>query len=120
MAVTWERSTGEPQAPLIADRNLYLAKDGATVVEEGDATSASQIVAKGHQINPADADRLGLVLEGDKVVQNRAAKIEEHQQLFDQLDAELTDLYDAIAQYKAENSTKDIPNTMEAARVALE
>lgn len=121
MAVTWNRGSAAPdQAPLIADRNLYLDKSGSTVVEEGDANSASQLVAAGHPINQADADRLGLVQKGDRVEQDRAVKIEEHRKLFDELDAELTDLYDAIAQYKAENSTKDIPNTMEAARVALE
>lgn len=120
MAVTWNRGNAASKEPLVADRNLYLDKDGSTVVEEGDAASASQLVARGHPINQADADRLGLVRKGDKVVQDRVAKIGEHQALFDQLDGELTALYDAIAQYKAENSTKDIPNTMEAARVELE
>ena len=120
MAVTWNRGVAASNAPLIADRNLYLDKSNNTVVEEGDANSASQLVAKGHPINQADADRLGLVMEGDRVVQNRAAKAEDHQALVDALEAELEKLYDAIAQYKQEDSTKDIPNTMEAARVALE
>jgi hypothetical protein len=120
MAVTWNRGVTAQQEPLIADRHLYLDKAGNTVVEEGHADSASQLVAAGHPINQADADRLGLVMRDGKLVQDRAVKIEEHQQLVDQLDAELTALYESIAQYKAENSTKDIPNTMEAARVALE
>lgn len=120
MAVTWDRGGNAPQGQIIADRNLYLDAAGNKVVEEGDAASASQLVAAGHPINQADADRLGLVMKGDRVEQDRAVKIGEHQQLFDQLDQELNALYDAIAQYKAENSTKDIPNTMEAARVALE
>lgn len=119
MSVTWNRGA-EKASPLVADRNLYLDKSGNTVVEEGDASSASQLVAAGHPINQADADRLGLVQKGARIEQDRAVKIEEHQQLFDQLDAELTDLYDSIARYKEENATKDIPNTMEAARVALE
>jgi hypothetical protein len=119
MAVTWNRGA-EKSSPLVADRNLYLDASGNTLVEEGDANSASQLVAAGHPINQADADRLGLVQKGKRVEQDRAVKIGEHQQLFDQLDGELTELYDAIAQYKEENSTKDIPNTMEAARVALE
>lgn len=109
-----------PQSPLVADRHLYLDKTGNTVVEEGDAASASQLVAAGHPINQADADRLGLVMKGDRVVQDRAVKIEAHQQLVDGLEAERKALADKIEQYKKENSTKDIPNTMEAARVALE
>lgn len=120
MAVTWDRGGNAPQGQIIADRNLYLDAAGNRVLEEGDAASASQLVAAGHPINQADADRLGLVMKGDKVQQDRAVKIEEHQQLFDQLDQELNAMYDAIAQYKQENATKDIPNTMEAARVALE
>lgn len=119
MAVTWERGA-QGGEPLIADRNLYLDAAGSTVVEEGDAASASQFVAAGHPISQADADRLGLVEKDGKIVQDRAVKIAEHQQLFDELDAELQKLYDAIAQYKQENSTNDIPNTMEAARVALQ
>lgn len=119
MAVTWDRGS-KPEGPLVADRNLYLDAAGNKVVEEGDANSASQLVAAGHPINQADVDRLGLVLKGDRVEQDRAVKIEEHQQLFDQLDEELNKMYDAIAEYKAQYSTKDIPNTMEAARVALE
>lgn len=119
MRVSWDRNAAQP-GQLVADRNLYLDKEGYTVVEEGDAASASQLVAAGHPINQADADRLGLVMKGDRVEQDRAVKIEEHRKLFDQLDDELNKLYDAIAKYKQENSTKDIPNTMEAARVALE
>jgi hypothetical protein len=119
MAVTWDRGS-QHEGPLVADRNLYLNAAGDTVVEEGHADSASQLVAAGHPINQADADRLGLVMKGDRVEQDRAVKIEEHQRLVDELNAELDKLYDAIAQYKTENATKDIPNTMEAARVALE
>lgn len=120
MTVTWNRGVAASNAPLIADRNLYLDKAGNTVVEEGHADSASQLVAAGHPINQADADRLGLVMDGDRVVQNRAIKIEEHQALVDQLEAELNKMNDAVAEYRTQNSTNDIPNTMEAARVALE
>ena len=119
MAVTWDRGS-QNDGQLVADRNLYLDKAGNTIVEEGHADAASQFVAAGHPINEADAGRLGLVMKGERVEQNRAVKIEEHQALVDQLDAEVEKMDDAIAQYKAENSTKDIPNTMEAARVALE
>lgn len=119
MAVTWTRSA-EPQSPLVADRNLYLDKTGTKVVEEGHADSASQLVAAGHPINQVDADRLGLVDRSGKIQQDRAQKIGEHQTLVDQLDAERKTFYAAVEQYKKENATKDIPNTMEAARVALE
>lgn len=119
MSVTVNRDLA-PQGPLVADRHLYLDKTGNTVVEEGDAASASQLVAAGHPINQADADRLGLVMKGDRVVQDRAVKIEAHQQLVNELEAEKKALADKIEQYKKENSTKDIPNTMEAARVALD
>jgi hypothetical protein len=120
MAVNRDRGTGAPQGQLVADRNLYLDKSGNTVVEEGHADSASQLVAAGHPINQADTDRLGLVMKGDRVEQDRASKIGEHQQLVDDLDAERKAFYTSVEQYKQENATKDIPNTMEAARVALE
>lgn len=120
MSVNWDRGTGAPKGQLIADRHLYLDKTGNKVVEEGDAESASQFVAAGHPIDQADADRLGLVERDGKIVQDRAVKIEEHQQLVDDLEAERTAFYEKVEQYKQENSTKDIPNTMEAARVALE
>jgi hypothetical protein len=119
MAVNWERGS-QNAGPLVADRNLYLDRDGTKVVEEGDAASASQLVAAGHPINQADADRLGLVLKSGKVQQDRAVKIGEHESLVSELDAERKALYESIEQYKRENATKDIPNTMEAARVALE
>jgi hypothetical protein len=118
MAVQWDRSN--PPSSIVADRNLYLDASNNKVVEEGDAASASQLVAAGHVINQADADRLGLIFRDGKVVQDRAVKIEEHQKLVDDLDKELDALYESIAQYKKENSTKDIPNTMEKARVDLE
>jgi hypothetical protein len=120
MAVEWNRGAAAQHEPLIADRHLYLDKTGNTVVEEGDANSASQLVAAGHPIDPADAGRLGLVLKDGRVVQDRAAKIEEHQRLVDELQGEKDALYASIDQYRAENASKDIPNTMEAARVALE
>lgn len=119
MPVTWDRGA-QSEGPLIADRHLYLDVTGNTVVEHGDAASASQLVAAGHPINQADADRLGLVEKNGKVVQDRAQKIGEHQRLVDQLDAERKKFYASVEQYKQENATKDIPNTMEAARVALE
>jgi hypothetical protein len=119
MAVTWDRGS-QNASPLVADRNLYLDKDGTKVVEEGHAESASQLVAAGHPINQADADRLGLVMKGKRVEQDRAVKIGEHESLVSELDAERKALYASIEQYKRENATKDIPNTMEAARVALE
>jgi hypothetical protein len=120
MAVEWNRGAAAQHEPLIADRHLYLDKTGNTVVEEGDANSASQLVAAGHPIDPADAGRLGLVLKDGRVVQDRAVKIEEHQRLVDELQGEKDALYASIDQYRAENASKDIPNTMEAARVALE
>jgi hypothetical protein len=120
MAVEWNRGAAAQHESLIADRHLYLDKTGNTVVEEGDAHSASQLVAAGHPIDPADAGRLGLVLKDGRVVQDRAVKIEEHQRLVDELQGEKDALYASIDQYRAENATKDIPNTMEAARVALE
>jgi hypothetical protein len=123
MAVNWNRGTSAPEGqngPLVADRNLYLDASGHRVVEEGDAASASQFVAAGHPISQADADRLGLVQKGDRIEQDRAVKIGEHQALVDQLEAERTAFYAKVDQYKRENATKEIPNTMEAARVALE
>lgn len=120
MAIDYPRSAQAASGPLVADRNLYLDKSGSTVVEEGHADSASQLVAAGHPIDPADADRLGLVLKGDRIEQDRAAKIEEHQALVDALEEERTAFYEKVAQYQTENATRDIPNTMEAARVALE
>jgi hypothetical protein len=120
MAIDYPRGTQAPSGPLVADRNLYLDATGTKIVEEGDAASASQLVARGHTINQADADRLGLVQKGKRVEQDRAVKIEEHQQLVDDLQAERKAFYEKVEQYQRENSTKDIPNTMEAARVALE
>lgn len=119
MAVTWNRGA-EKSSQLVADRNLYLDKDGSAVVEEGDAASASQLVAKGHVINQADADRLGLVFKNGKVQQDRGVKLGEYKTLVKDLDAERTALYAEIDTYRRENATKDIPNTMEAARVELE
>lgn len=118
MSVQWDRSN--PPSSIVADRNLYLDASNNRVVEEGDAASASQLVAAGHVVNQADADRLGLVFRNGRVEQDRAVKLEEHQRLVDDLEAERKALADSIEQYKKEHSTKDIPNTMEKARVDLE
>lgn len=120
MAVTWDKGASQDEGPLVADRNLYLDGSNNKVVEEGDASSATQFIAAGHTIDRADADRLGLVSKDGKIVQDREAKIGDHQELYDQLDAELRAMNDSIAQYKKENAVKDIPNTMEKARVDLE
>ena len=119
MPVTWDRGS-EDSSPLVADRNLYLDASNNKVVEEGDAASATQFVAAGHPIDKADADRLGLVEKGGKIVQDRAVKIEAHQKLVDDLQGEKDAMAESIKKYQADHSTKDIPNTMEKARVDLE
>lgn len=68
MGVEYDRGAKAPVG-IIADRHLYLDASQTVVVEEGDARSAYQFVAKGHPIAAADAARLGLtVVEGVIVV----------------------------------------------------
>lgn len=68
MAVDYPRGAQEPISDIIADRHLYLDASESTVVEEGDARSAYQFVAKGHPIAKADAERLGLSVSKGVIV----------------------------------------------------
>lgn len=120
MAVAYNRGAKAPAGTLVADRHLYLDSTGNRIVEQGDAASASQFVAAGHPIDPAEADRLGLVEKNGKVVQDHEAKIADLRKNFDELEAEKKAMYEQIDAYRKENAVKDIPNTMEAARVDLE
>ena len=64
MGVAYLRSASAPDTDvIIADRHLYLDASESTVVEEGDARSAFQFVARGHPISLTDADRLGLSVD---------------------------------------------------------
>lgn len=121
MAVDYPHAARVPEGAIVSDRHLYLDASGTKVVEEGDASSASQLVARGHPISKEDADRLGLSVDADgKVVQDHPAKIEDLRGAYDGLVAELDAINEKAAAYREEHSVKDIPNTMEAERVALE
>lgn len=120
MGVEYPHAAQVPEGAIVADRHLYLTAEGNTIVEHGDATSASQLVAAGHPIGKADADRLGLTVVDGKVVQDHPAKIEDLRGAYDALVAELDAINVKAAAYRDANATKDIPNTMEAERVAIE
>lgn len=49
-----------------SDRRLFLAADGVTVVEEGDARAATLLVGEGGQLSDADARRYGLIADEAK------------------------------------------------------
>jgi hypothetical protein len=121
MGVEYPHAAQVPEGAIVADRDLYLTADGSTIVEHGDQASASQFVAAGHPISKADADRLGLTVDADgKVVQDHPAKVEDLRAEYEALVAELDAINEKADAYREENATKDIPNTMEAERVALE
>src|SRR3954468_11491512 len=62
-----------PKTPaLTGDRRLYLAADGHTLVEEGDARARWLLCATGHAIPGPDVERLCLALVDGRVVQMRA------------------------------------------------
>lgn len=63
--------------PLIADRPLFLAGDGETIVEEGDKRARFRFTSPGHAIALPDATRHGLTLEGGKIVLRGAPRAEE-------------------------------------------
>jgi hypothetical protein len=121
MAVEYPHAANVPEGAIVADRHLYLDASGNTIVEHGDVASASQFVAAGHPISKEDADRLGLSLDADgKVVQDHAVKAEDLRAAYDSLVGELDAINAKAAAYREANATKDIPNTMEAERIALE
>jgi hypothetical protein len=56
-------------AGLIADRRLYLARDGTRIVEEGSPDAAYLLATPGTLIEQADVEQLGLAMVDDRIVQ---------------------------------------------------
>ena len=56
---------------IIADRTLYIAKDGRTVTDDLKGSSGTLLAAKGGNIDAATVERLGLELKGSKVEQKK-------------------------------------------------
>lgn len=71
MAVVWHPSEEKPVG-MIADRNLYLDKSGEKLAVEDSVESASLLVGKGREIDPADIARLRLVVVDGRVEQASA------------------------------------------------
>lgn len=105
---------------LVADRDLFLSKDGKTLVEEGAPGAASQLVVKGHAITRDEAQRLNLSIRDGKVVQDSVTSIESMRAKLAEVEGDRDALAQKIEQYRKDNAVKDIPNTMEAQRVAIE
>lgn len=106
---------------MIADRALYLDKSGNKVVEEGDASAASQLVGAGVEIPEAEAKRLSLVAGKDgKVSQDFVVGIGDLKSQLAEAEEQQAAHAKVIEAYRAENVVKDIPNTMELKRVQLE
>jgi len=66
-----------PSGSIRADRRLYLTKDLSRVVEEGDPGAAFLLANRGHPIHPDDAARLGLRVEGERIVWDAPPAVEE-------------------------------------------
>lgn len=105
---------------MIADRPLYLDKSGNKLVEEGDASAASQLAGQGAVVNADEARRLSLVEKDGKVVQDFVAGVGDLRKQLADAEAEQAAFAKEIESYRSENAVKDIPNTMEAKRVAIE
>lgn len=71
-SVTFEKITQQGKDAYIADRNLYLDKDG-NLVEEDDPAQERQLVGKGGALSAADAEKYGL----SKVAQAEEGEAEE-------------------------------------------
>lgn len=56
---------------IVSDRRLYLAKDGFTVVEHGTEEARFQLASADALIPTSEVRRLGLDIEGGKVVQTK-------------------------------------------------
>lgn len=77
MALEIRRSGNQSGGPsLTADRRLYLATDGVTVVEESDPRAALLLAGAGCEIPIPDAQRYRLSLVDGRVVQERDATAE--------------------------------------------
>jgi hypothetical protein len=59
-----------PEQQVIAHKRMYATADGR-LVDEGDPEAATLVAAEGQVIRQALARRLGLSMEGNKVVQKR-------------------------------------------------
>lgn len=59
---------------IVADRRLWLTTDKARVVEDGDPAAAFLLASPGTEIPVAEVERLGLAVEGGKVVITGAKK----------------------------------------------
>jgi hypothetical protein len=68
MALEIRRPTAAP-AGLVADRRLYLTRDGEHVVEDGDPTAAFLLATPDTVIPSDDVARLGLEFVDGRIVQ---------------------------------------------------
>ena len=59
---------------IVADRRLWLTADKARVVEDGDPAAAFLLASPGTEIPVAEAERLGLAVDGGRVVLPGAEK----------------------------------------------
>jgi hypothetical protein len=121
MADTTDKTTArEENGNLVADRDLYLDASGRNLVEEGAPGSATQLVSRGHAITRDEVQRLHLSLKDGRVVQDQASSIDDLRSKLTELEGERDAHAAKIRQYQEQNAVKDIPNTMEAVRVAIE
>lgn len=118
MAVEWNPARGEP---VIADRALYLDKDGGKLVEEGDSSAATQLAGKGAPISAEDAKRLSLVVGKDgKVSQDFVVGVGDLKSQLADAESAYAEVEAEVKAYREENAVKDVPNTLELKRVGLE
>jgi len=107
MAVTWNPKP--PEGKVVADRDLYLDATGNKLVDANEA--ATQIYAKGHVLDQADIDRLGLVAGKDgKITQDHETTIEGLRKVYEDAQAEQEAFAEEIKAYKEGNAVNDIPN----------
>lgn len=73
MALVWNPAEEKPVG-MVADRNLYLDKSGDKLAREDSVESASLLVGRGKEIDPADVARLRLQVVDGRVEQKGEAQ----------------------------------------------
>lgn len=64
-----ERDAGDKDPILVADRRLFLDPSRERLIEAGHEDAAYLLAAPGHRIPRAEAKRLNLVVQDDRIVQ---------------------------------------------------
>ena len=78
---------GAEEAPVVADRRLYLDRTRARLVEADSSEAASLLAGAGRPIDAAEWRRLGLVFREGRVEQDHAAAEKQRREVEDKMRA---------------------------------